>query len=382
MLLITLAAASLAFPAQDTVEVTANGPPAWGDVTLVEEWRAGSVSGEDGTAFALIADVEEACDGSVWVVDRLIPTIRVLDGASGEPMGTVGREGEGPGEFVQTSGLERLGDCRMALYDHALGRITLFDSRDGQVIDTYASPAEGAMRGGKMAQYTEGGRLYTWTRTGPRDDRRAAWIGHEVDARGAALDTLVLPRPRPRGSVFTTRDGAPFTVETSASLTHLGLLWGRNDRYAVHRRREDGSVLRITRPVDRVPLAPGERRQWEAVAERVEAQAGDVPGTRVAELPDEKPFFRSIGADRDGRIWVRRYASAVEAAAPDGEVRWREPPVYDVLSEDGQYLGEIRLVPGQRLVAVWGDRIYVVERGAYDEPYLVKYSFLVEDGAE
>jgi hypothetical protein len=123
-----------------------------------------------------------------------------------------------------------------------------------------------------------------------------------------------------------------------------------------------------------IPLESGEREEWVAVVEQVQAAAP--PGRRVT-IPREKPIIRDLLADGEGRIWVDLYTQATRPASAAIDRRatltWWEHNAYDVFDERGGYLGRIDLPPSARLVAVLGSRIWVSERteeGFYD---LVRY---------
>lgn len=80
--------------------------------------------------------------GNIYVVDQKRPEIRVFS-KSGEYIKTIGREGRGPGEFVQISGLtfhKRTDELIVA--DNSNQRFTLF-SNGGKSLETVTYPSEG-----------------------------------------------------------------------------------------------------------------------------------------------------------------------------------------------------------------------------------------------
>jgi hypothetical protein len=44
-----------------------------------------------------------------------------------------------------------------------------------------------------------------------------------------------------------------------------------------------------------------------------------------------------------------------------------------VFQSDGTYLGQLELAPGTELAEAKGDRLWVIQRGADDEQYVVRY---------
>ena len=95
--------------------------PAW---QLVEDLRIGAVDGPQG--LSKVSSLTVSSDGStLYVAQQLEHVIRVFDARSGKPLRTIGRSGEGPGEFRY---LSRLGWRADSLYatDFALQRLSLF----------------------------------------------------------------------------------------------------------------------------------------------------------------------------------------------------------------------------------------------------------------
>src|SRR6185503_16443341 len=66
--------------------------------------------------FTQIASVRELRDGRVLVLDRRDRTVMAVDFRSGKST-AVGREGTGPGEYVQPGRLFELGPDTTAIYD-------------------------------------------------------------------------------------------------------------------------------------------------------------------------------------------------------------------------------------------------------------------------
>ena len=132
--------------------------------------------------------------------------------------------------------------------------------------------------------------------------------------------------------------------------------------YRITRTGEDGDTLLVIEaglPVQRVTAAdrssyvermverqPELRRHAEAVA---------------ALMPDVKPILTGLFVDDEGRLWVER--------ATPAEV----PAFYDRFSEDGDYLGSVRLAfePGRRIWVQHGAiHTWVVDE--MDIPYVVR----------
>jgi hypothetical protein len=177
----------------------------------------------------------------------------------------------------------------------------------------------------------------------------------------------------------------PFVNELTFALSPHGyLVSGYTSEYAVMRLDRDGNaVSRFVRDFEPVRLNREERAQWQARADFYTRRGGASAG---AVIPEEKPAFRALEVDDDGRIWVHRYAPAVEhprnpdrPADQPPELTWRDKPTFDVFESDGRFLGSVQLPPRTRILVRRGRQLYGVTRGEFDEPYVV--GFRLETGS-
>jgi hypothetical protein len=88
---------------------------------LVEQWRVG---GDDesvllGNPGGIAVDRR----GRTYVLDKQLKTVHVIDD-DGRPVGEIGREGDGPGEFRRPTGIFMTGDDRVAVIQTVPARIT------------------------------------------------------------------------------------------------------------------------------------------------------------------------------------------------------------------------------------------------------------------
>lgn len=102
-------------------------------LTVAEELRIGSGDDSD-RGFCRIVGVEVGPDGRIYVLDGQDQQIRVYDDA-GRPLRTVGRRGDGPGEFTQARLFGFKGDT-LWVNDAGPMRVTLM-SAEGQVLSTF-----------------------------------------------------------------------------------------------------------------------------------------------------------------------------------------------------------------------------------------------------
>src|SRR5690606_14329507 len=173
----------------------------------------------------------------------------------------------------------------------------------------------------------------------------------------------------------------PFAAGRAWSVTPEGeVVVMIGDRYAVDVYRHDGTVLRIARSVDPVPVTDEERAAEEARVTQsfqrfVDGWRWDGPA-----IPSSKPPISWVHTGRDGTIWVRvaRPGTALPEAERASGARTfvREPIVFDVFRTDGRYLGQVAAPDGFQLQpypVLDRDHVWAVVRGADDVPFVVRY---------
>lgn len=165
-LALTSSACMLALPQQ----------PLWAqDIVRLEPLaiaRATSLN-DLGTVVDAVMDGQER----VYILDSARPGIVVSDAAL-RPLGVVGRQGSGPGEFREPASIGALTDGRIAVLDRALSRVTIFTAADHEPIleaertVTINGPAEAMCILGDdsflVYGFMEGNRLHVVDTTGTR----------------------------------------------------------------------------------------------------------------------------------------------------------------------------------------------------------------------
>jgi hypothetical protein len=348
----------------------------------VEEVRIGALNGSPTETFGRLGGVAVGPGGEMAVVDLQGPVIRLFD-EDGRYVRNVGALGGGPGEYRQVAGITTTPEGRFAIWDPGNGRISLFET-SGELARTF--PVRGGMMGGRETFHVDtAGAFYVQVIRSSSQGRIQSYAWLRLDPYGVVLDSLPIPRADEEGPVlYVLRLGAslhPFTTETVSTLSPRGYqVVGRNDTYALHRPLRDGRVLRIERSVDPVPVEPEERRQWTAFLEDFTVRAHRAEP--FPPVPTEKPVFRALQVDEDGRIWVDRYVPAVYTPLSDEEreargdspvLEWKEPSVWDVVGAQGTFYGTVELPRGGSPAWARGRRVWVIEYGEYDEGYLVRY---------
>lgn len=357
----------------DTVVVTPAGLPGAVEVTAMEEVRVGTLDGPEAEAFGFVVGIGTLPDQTLFVADGQQQVVRVFD-PSGTHVRDIGRQGQGPGEFVGIWGIATTPNDELLVWDGSGYRVTHFD-RSGQILNSFrpemtalvGGPTRGVVveSNGDVLLRTAGARFRP---TEGAQELVYGWLRFQAD--GQFVDSLIPTRRQVDGFV------SGFRIETVSTPSPLGyFVSGRTDEYAVFLPTADGQTLRIQGEPERVELHPEEAEQWERYGEVFDERMGwDSPP-----VPKFKPAFRTLAVDAEGRIWVQRYVAAIRApeharALMEGpSVEWVEPSVWDVLSPSGSYLGSVTLPLRADFGEARGDKAWFILRGEFDEQYVVRY---------
>ena len=321
------------------------------EARLVPEVSIGELDGPEEYLFGRIGSLAVDSDRNVYVFDAQALHVRVFN-ADGTYITTLGREGEGPGEFGRAETIAVLPDGRLLVRDPGNMRVQVFDLASGGT-EEWVYNSGNTYRAGAPLHTDVRGRTFLLTSDQARDD-----IIIVLGSDGTHLDTLPEPTTdyeRVLVSAATEDGGAsvtsavPFTPRFFWTVHPSGhFLTGLSSDYRVDFEGDDG-VLRIERAYDPVPVS-GEERNYrrESLVRMIRFSVPDWTwdGPRI---PDYKPIFDELLTGRNGRIWVRLTAVGQrvenENHDPDNPfsepVTWRESTRYDVFEPDGTYLGVV-----------------------------------------
>lgn len=323
----------------------------------------GALDDVEEATFGSIRHVAVAKDGSIFLYDSQVPGIFRFD-STGRLAASIGRKGEGPGEYSDdVAGMIVSGE-RLLVADPGNSRLSAF-ALDG----TYQTSL------GKISGLRS---LFRPTiAPGP--------------SGGVATQVLTvrpepgvkIPTPWPIGLEVRTAEGA--VIDTIAPQTILGevgrlvagpsgdgVLVDSSEQFLFELRRESGAVIRVQMPFTRAEFTEAERRMLG----QVYAPAAAADGKSEVNVSTLKGPYLEYFYSQNGHVWARR-----PIVDRFGEPSWRaplyQPSVLDVFDPDGRYMGLVPLPPRSRPVVVTDTQVYLVELGAYDEPYLVRYGLEV-----
>ncbi|MCY3942393.1 MAG: 6-bladed beta-propeller [Gemmatimonadetes bacterium] len=371
----------------DTTVVRTLSGSVWGaEATLVAEVSIGELDGPEELLFGSIWSIAVDDDHNVYVFDGQAQEVRVFDSA-GVYVETLGRPGEGPGEFSRAEAIAMLADGRLVVRNPGNQRLEVFGPEAGET-DQWAYNAGGLHTSSPL--YTDvNGRTFV-----DAPDLSVGGFAVELivfGPEGTQIDTLPVPSGTYEPPLLEARQGGisashpvPLSPELLWTVHPSGhFLTGFSADYRIDLPRDDG-VLRVERAADPVPAHEEERANERAgVVEYMRRMVPDWTWNGPP-IPEHKPFFHELLAGRDGRIWVRLATEAqrVENEDHDPEdpssmpVDWREPLRYDVFEPDGTYLG---VVAPPEAFTHWvepvfdGDHVWAVTRDELGIQRVVRY---------
>ncbi len=377
-----------------------------------EVYRAGGLTAPDWAQFTDPRRMGFDSAGNLYVLDPSAFQVVVI-GPGGELVMTVGREGEGPGEFRNPTDLAVWRDGRFAVVDIRHGAYQLFgpegelerfvrmNAAAGQpgvlaARDTVrADPRGGALiaSGGRFAAAAAAGMAAGRAAAGDPTDEEFEPLGADgrldrLDLRGeaAVAETIIRARPIPpdgteaRSLYFAPRliwevlpDGAIAYVDSTAYEVTFVAADG-TPRGALERPlRPETVTARIRsavrehrlRELEAPPTDAGRpdfmtAQQWEEMQEMLRAAARE--GIESQEYFPEIPVVRGLRATWDGSLWVQRR----------GEDPWDDAGPIDVFGPDGDYRGTLAVGrPGMPVAFGPGGLAAFVETDELDVPTIV-----------
>ncbi len=315
--------------------------------------------------------IESHPEDSDLVLHRIRGTVRLSDGRialvsegtkelrfyspDGVHLQTVGREGDGPGEFRAPYFLYRFAGDSLGVTERG-GRLSWFGP-DGSFLGRAQSSPDQAQRvvpAGYHAAPTvrlvgrDGGLAFvTEAEFGPPGERWRPRRGFVLTGPDPGLPRFLgwyrsvehfyLPTQR--------ADIAMFANDTYVAMDHLRgrVFIGDSEEFEIHVFDDSGSLSWIIR--DEEPAGPitSEDIEWErwsflSWGEAVGMAREYKQIVDATPIPDQKPAFESLVVDSRGWLWAKEYASHRPHL-----VRWW---VYDT---DGRRIGAVRL-PGRLTV--------------------------------
>lgn len=265
-------------------------------------------------------DVDE--EGRLYILDEQAGNIKVFDRDGGFTK-TIGRKGQGPGEFGLPISLTLAPDRQIIVNDMGQRKLLFFD-RDG----------------GYLEQISIADKFLFF---GPRVTADSNWI---------AMHTVPSEKPETFLKKFTS-DLEPILTFTSAyverppvadifvALHMTRLLWNvipndiviwadlKNPDYELYEHNRNGTLIRIiSKEFDPIAITAEDREKL------MDRAFGDNPtrGQWDVRFPDSYPPFSGFSFDDTGRLFVKSYEKETH---PSGFL-------FDIFDPEGKYIAQMR----------------------------------------
>jgi len=340
--------------------------------------------GERVYQFSRIADIERLADGRIAVLDGGSRELRLFS-ADGVYEQSIGRAGDGPGEFQFAAGFQIL-DGDIFQVDDVLRRIRY--SVDGQLVDhavldmNRVFEATGAVPGctglptfldDDVFVCIEDNSATTVSQRQPgpwymtQTVMRLPWTLDSVDTVGVFLEDEALIISHGGRLRFVFRPKYPEGFLTQGGDPRF-FAFTQTDAYRIELRTWDGEPIRfIDRPSGHRDLTPEEIRSGlQNTASRLFFDTLRVGAAEnVAPPADSISVLTGLLIDDLNRIWAR-------AEDPS-----REPAVwYDLFEFDGRYLGPVDVPVGFTPVQITEDFVLGIRKDELDVEYVEMYRFV------
>jgi hypothetical protein len=269
--------------------------------------------------FGTILDVAPAGDGRIYVADADAGHVKVLS-PDGTLLDSLGRKGEGPGEFQRLTQLAVARDDSLYVIDSQRRRVSVFAPSGQLARDLSVDPGQmGFPRGLMVPEKRSGLVLQHATFALSGEAERGTYVIRRLRPDGSVADTLVTKRRSP--SHQAQREDVkllipiPFMPSLHAALgpnnrVHVA----RGDSLAVVSYALDGEPRReVSTPFEPVPVTDEDK-------DRVLKNYSDERPMPQDKIPEMKPAFTDFLVDDEGRYWFGR--PTVNPDSTDWWVAW------------------------------------------------------------
>ena len=326
-------------------------------VTLKELWRVGGDDEE--VLLGMIAQLLHDEDGNVYALDSQLSEIRVFS-SSGQLVRTIGREGEGPGEFRNGSDIYMGPGGILGVVQVFPGKIVLLQ-RDGTPAGNFPLPA--AEGGGFQLVFVGRGLddrvVLAGAQTKTLEGSKQLQVSYlkAFDAAGKEKATYHTEQAE------TQFGGMKFFEKTFSNFQRR---WGLApdgrvaaaldfDKYTIHMWNGDGTLARvIERPgYTSVPRDAAAKKRIQRMYDGITRWN---PGSTF-EISPTHVTVNSVHFRDDGSLWVLSSTGVYKRG--DGVFA-----SYDVYDRDGRFMNRVHVRgegdPSEDGMFFVGDRLYVV----------------------
>ena len=324
-------------------------------IQLKEQWRRGTDDSEE-VIFALLDDIAVDKDGNAYVLDSQLCEVQVFS-PDGTYLRTIGRRGEGPGEFSRPRSVFITSDGLIAVAQSMPGKIVLL-TPEGDAAGNHPLPESDGMMVIQGAS-TAGDQLIVHMRTTTMNDNQFVTDATEIvrlNRDGTIAATLA------RSEHVTDFTRLEFNEKTLVPFSAMvGAVDGRAyvcdnfDAYAVRAWGTGGKLPRVIEREFEPRVRSKEERDRRGPLIRVQSDDGEMKTALTKSKTDRTVL--NIFPRENGSIWVLSCRGAYDTA--DGELC-----TLDEFDADGHFVRQVRLMGDGNLdtdaIVIKGNRVFVL----------------------
>lgn len=308
---------------------------------LEEELTIGESEGREEYMFQLIRYIAVDEKENIYILDRKAGHIKVFDN-KGSYIQTIGKKGQGPGEFV-TPGQIFIWERKLMVYDNG-DRSFSFFTLDGEFIKSInASKAEGL-----EAKIDSKGNITFATMGYSKETRN---ITYRLDLYDKELNFIKRLDSIPGAADHRGYNLFP-PLFSWAIDSNDNIIYGYQKEYKLQVFNPDGNLKKIIIK---------EHEPAKITKQEIDERMANIQPGRKVYIPQYHPVFRGIFIDGDGRIFVMNWP----------RVGAHEGYFYDVFDSEGSYITKISLMgnPG-----IWKNhKLYTIEEDAEGYQVVKRY---------
>ena len=297
---------------------------------LEKTWEAGG--DDEDYLFGVLSEFTTDESGNIYVLDSQLNEVLVFS-STGEYLRSIGREGEGPGEFRRPSDMFLTPGGDVAVLQRMPGKIVTM-TKDGEPIGTYPMPDYDGMRmfhAGELAGETvvvsqmtmsrsESGMEVTSSLVAVDEDGNKTAVFHE-DTQKRDFANMVFDEKTMQGALVWSagKDGRVYTSDNF-------------DAYTIKVWSPDGEVERV---IEReYKSRQRNEEEMERNKPRIMIRRGNQTSQPEAIASETDRDVQQIYPRADGSLWVLSSKGAYDCK--DGEIA-----TLDVFDPDGKFMHQV-----------------------------------------
>lgn len=328
-------------------------------VKMEELWRLGGDTDDEDEFFGVISDIEIDEKGNVYLLDSQLSEVKIYT-SDGEYVRSIGREGEGPGEFRRPASLFFNKAGNVGVIQTIPAKIVIL-TPDGEPVGDHPLPVpedqgfqlirDGHAVGGELVlfmgrtQFDQGEGKWSRTDFLTRIDEQ----GKQLATYASKTNTIIMANAKLEDSKWDT-------IERRWTIDKNGKVYACEsyDDYEINVWLPDGTKEKVIKREFKHRARNSEEKEfWGKLMGHFAQQ---MPGCEVI-IADNCKDIEALYVRDDGSIWVINADGAREN--PEGSLA-----VFDVFNNEGQFVKNVTLGgqgdPQEDLYLFVKNRLYVV----------------------